>query len=174
MYGWQQNPLPTIQNNLVAWLTVSGNLTQKLAQLNQYRFCKISQNYTTLPTEENQYLQQTQQQGLVRNVIHYAENNALVLARTVISDNLYHAFQNDFDTLENKPIGQTLLYHRHDLIRSNFEFGQVTVGIITDDFAKDVLLPDKIDARRSLFGVNDSTLMITELFLPDINHYELP
>lgn len=174
LYGWHQSNISLFSENIVAWLQSSGNLTKKLAVLGQHTLSLISQDYVNLPSEENKYLQQTQTHGLIRNIAHTINGDTFVLARTVISDELYHQYQKDFDNLGSQPIGQTLLYHRQDMQRSAFEYGYVSSGQITNPFENILTSIDKIAARRSLFHVHNASLMITELFLPNIKNYELP
>ena len=174
LYGWHHTNISLLSGNIVAWLENNGNLTKKLTALGQHTLSLISQDYINLPPEENQYLQQTQTHGLIRNIAHTINGDTLVLARTVISDKLYHQYQKDFDNLGSQPIGQTLLYHRQDMQRSVFEYGYISAGQITHPFKNILTSVDKIAARRSLFNVHNASLMITELFLPQIQNYELP
>lgn len=174
LYGWHHTNTSLFPENIVAWLQIDGNLTKKLVSLGKHTLSLISQDYVNLPPEENRYLQQTQTHGLIRNIAHIINGDTLVLARTVISDNLYHQYQKDFDNLGINPIGQTLLYHRQDMQRSAFEYGYVCAGQITQPFENIFTPTSNVAARRSLFNVNNTSLMITELFLPKIQDYDLP
>lgn len=173
-YGWHHTDIQNISGNMAKWLQVHGNLTAKLAKLGQHELTVVSQNYGALPEEEITYLQQTTTHGLIRNITHRIDDHIIVLARTVISEQLYQQYKNDFDNLGCNAIGQTLLYQRNDVIRSQFEFGLVSAGIITNAFNNLLTLPEKIVARRSLFSIQNHSLMITELFLPEIQNHDLP
>jgi chorismate lyase len=173
MYGWENLPFEKINPRIKAWLSHEGNLTAKLKTLGQHQMTVVSQSVLSLPEIENQLLHQTNKTGCVRHIMHLIDSKIVVAARTVISQQLYEHYQDIFDHLDQQPIGQTFLYTNPDIVRDNFEYGLIrSPSQILTPFEAYFIPDHPLPARRSIFTKANMTLMITEIFLPVLTHYD--
>lgn len=112
-----------------------------------------SQELSPAFADEQKLLSIDEDNTLIRKVHIMGDQKPLVHGRVVVPNATYKKFQNDFDQLGNKLLGETLLYDRPGVTRSEFQYAKVA---------------DNIWARRSLFTLEDYNLLVTEVFLPTL------
>lgn len=141
----QTTPIPlTVQS----WLFEKGSLTARLKQVCQQFDVKVQSEKWIEKTFENETALLPVESYWCREVVLYGDGKPWVAARTLISKDLLTHYQSLF-TLGDKPIGEWL-----------FSLSAQRIGI---QWAKD---PESgLYARRSLFLVQEMTLLISELFL---------
>lgn len=173
-YGWQAASLDNMMPNMHAWLSYPSNLTAKLKTVDRHTLEVLSQSIDILPKEEKLLLQQTETTGFIRHIMHRLQSEVVIVARTVVSQKLYNCYQTIFDTLNTMPIGQTFLYQAPDIKRSDFQYGLVTFpSILLFPFTEVDKMPSPLPARRSIFTKENMRLLITEIFLPTLAHYDV-
>ena len=172
IYGWQPISLNILQQyataHLAEWMAQVQKLKHTLEKVGlPIDVHVLNECLTPLPQPESEILSQTE--GWVREVYLKTPNAPLVYARTAMPVQTFEQFKKDWETLGNKGIGDTLLYHQAHVKRSPFEFGLVRKqNQLYQDATKNTPhRPFCLWGRRSLFYWDGYPLLITELFLPD-------
>jgi chorismate lyase len=98
--------------------------------------------------------QQLLNKYLIREVYLCANNIPWIYAQVIVPKKTYNNFKIDFDNLGEKSLGETLLFKRSDVQRSELKFLKIS----------DYWL------RKSIFKINSYPLSITEIFLPNFTH----
>ena len=155
-----------------AWLQRPYRLADALR-----RVCQQLQ-VTVVHTGEGSYLDDEQAVlgdnelgGYQREVFLVGDGVPFCFARTVMPLTTYQQFQQQFDTLNSKLLGEQLLYP-NQTVRSAFEYSVIDTQHPYFDccgVSKTLTLP----ARRSQFFLEQQfPLLITEVFLPAIPHFQ--
>ncbi len=161
-------PDPTVNNitvlnksapsHIVSWLKYTKCITQ---------YCKefgLSYNLKLL----EQYLKEDKQ-IFIRKTISFIEDKPAILAETTLNYSAYQEFKNILDNLNNKPIGENLLFTKHS-IREPFKYSMLTPeNHEYDDTLHQYTNDTKtIFKRTSIFRVREHKINLQEHFLPTI------
>lgn len=142
------------------WLSHSTALSTELKKSCKELTVSIKIQYIgAAHAEEQRALNIKEDNSFIREVFLCGDNMPWVHARTIVPNATYMQHKEEFDTLGTKLLGEAFLYKYTNLKRDPFSFMQVT--------------PDEnIYARRSVFYLEKSPLMVTETFLSTIPKYE--
>lgn len=148
--------------NLQNWLTKPYILSQALKRsFGAISVEVVSQAFGEALPDEIALLEiPTNEQAFIRQVYLVAGGQRRTYGRVVIPLRTYQYYEEKFEGLENKPLGETLLYNNPDVTRSEFEFSFVYL-----------LSEEGHWARRSVFWLKEYPLLVTELFLPGLPEY---
>lgn len=137
-------PLP-----LQPWLTQAYILTQHLKACGEWRLQVLSQQWDD------------QGETWQRSVLHLVDGQPKVFATVSMPKATYQKLSAQLGDLQDKPIGETLLYHNDAVRRSPFTYKKIT------ESDKPVLPPElpATWARRSTFYWQGAPLTITEYFV---------
>lgn len=152
-----------------SWLLNTGSLTERLQALStEFELEVLGQSRLPLESSEKQALPNYQsQEWQIREVILYGDGKPWVFARSVLPD---HMCQSTWASLGNQPLGQRI-FNDPNFIRSDFEIGHLQQHPLTHQkFQKATSMPQRW-ARRSVFSINQDTLLVAEAFLPDCPCY---
>ncbi len=184
------------QSNQLAWLTQPYNLSKHFKiTVKNYCFILEQENFKNLSPEEitlfknsdsNSNLNQLNQlnQAFERQITHRDGNKILAWGRVVIPMETYQAYEKSFGSLQDKPIGETLLFNNPEVRRGPFEYAKLTppLSVLTGCASQACLsregrdentLNDKQSqspcyARRSIFYWRGLPLLVEEIFAPDL------
>ena len=142
---------------LLSWLTDPGLLTARLRQ-------QCGTNFRLEVLEAIAHQSPASQHDELRRIVLWCGDEPCVYAETLLPDDTTAAHP-WLKELGNEPLGETL-QTRSDLSRSTFEYAFLTPAQMP------ATLPGQNDtslwARRSSFYIGDTSLLVTEIFLPGI------
>lgn len=127
----------------------------------------IAETWQVLFPDEKTILPVTDE-AFVREVWITSENKCWMFARTVIPRTFLKGKFCALQSLNTRPIG-SILFHDKNIQRSDFEFRCMDPTFDLYHQIKDKQQQDStIYARRSLFSVDNASLLLTEIFMPDM------
>lgn len=164
---------------LQQWLTLESSLTQKLKQTYpQLEVVILSETFESPLSSESQCLGLAiEEQAWIRCVVLQSAGKNLIYARTVIPamhpQNPWYELQN----LGNKPLGE-VLFEDKSIQRTPFQFSKDKLShwpnlgnLANHEHATDFKPPNAdAYARRSVFLKNQVPLLLTEVFLPELQN----
>ena len=158
------------------WLTRSPQLSTVFKKLCQHlSLQKLQQAWQACFNDEASTLAlNSAYDCLVREIFLLGDNTAWSFGRVVIPRQTYNHWPNEFDNLDNQPIGESLLYNNPVVTRSAFSYLMLTAR---DPLFHNVTQPlnlivDSLWARRSIFHIApNKPLLITDVLLPNIPPY---
>jgi len=113
----------------------------------------ISQHVASASVDEQILLNIQENNSFIREVYLCGDEIPWVRGRVVVPFATYQKYKQDFDNLGNKLLGETLLYNKPGITRSDFEYK---------------LGADGLFSRRSIFDLNNYSLLVIETFLANI------
>ncbi|OGT31753.1 MAG: hypothetical protein A3E87_02095 [Gammaproteobacteria bacterium RIFCSPHIGHO2_12_FULL_35_23] len=170
--NWQSTLSSThISEPLREWLTNKGSLTKRLQEVDAEHFSinLLSEAWKPIEQEEQSLLKVTQDELVkIRQVYLCCFNQPWVFGKTLISEKLANNPELNLNKLGNNSIGSLLFAKK--AVRSEFEFCLLS--------AKDILYQQAIMnltvkcenlwTRRSVFTLYNQSILIYEVFLPDL------
>ena len=163
--------IPNIEPAYAAWLHDHGSLTRRIQQRSkQFHVRNVYNGLNMASRDEINVLNVPRQQHIyTREVLLYADNKPVVFAHSVVATHhLYHAWH-ALQHLGNRPLGALLFSHplvqraplRYKALKPDHPlYRQAAPELNT--------LPPRLWARRSVFTLHGASLLVTEVFLPDI------
>lgn len=153
------------------WLEDQGSLTLRIQErCANFRVQPVLQSLSEVSEDELNIMNLRQGElAMVREVYLYCGEQRVVFAHSVVNqENLQGAWQ-ALNDLGNQSLG-TLLFSNPDIKRTPLEFKRLETGHIIFDRASKELspAPTHLWARRSLFTLQDQSILVTEVFLPAI------
>jgi len=163
--------VPILATKLRPWLIDSSSLTLRL----QKRFGKfvvmpVAINYAKLTQDEAVLLSQPYYKiALIRDVLLMGDNYPVVFAHSILPKPSFRGSWNKLSQLGNKPLGATL-FANPKVKRTPLRFKKITSNHLIYKRATQHLLekPNYLWARRSIFSLNCTNIMVTEVFLSQI------
>ncbi len=127
----------------------------------------ISEQFETAFPEETACFETVHTEFWVRKIFLCSDETPLSFARVVVPKATYLRFQNAFEQLKTKPIGETLLHHNPDVTRHPFEYRFLEKNDLLSKDMQHTYAHLEVPgwARRSLFTWAGFPLLITEVFL---------
>ena len=166
---WQQREIkPAWQ----AWLLHTGSFMQRLVQhgVNNARIKVLSQRWRLSNFEQSALLSVGfKTPVLVRDALIVNHNQFWMFARTVIPRHTLTGEEQVLAHLKERSLG-SVLFKNPALQRSEFEIAYLQPTMFLHAKATNAMqqsLPN-LWARRSLFSLPEKSLILTEVFLPDI------
>ena len=166
---WTRTPL--MANRYRCWLTEKGSLTARL-QLNYPDFFvkPLSVSYVKPSAEEASLLHVPHNAVVqVREVFLYGNGAPMVFAHSVLPRKSLQGQWRNLGRLGNKPLGAILFANpkvkRTPLAYKKLSAQHVLYQTATNDMKAK---PAYLWARRSVFSLNCASIMVIELFLPNL------
>lgn len=167
--NWLKKPF--LGHQYTSWLIESGSLTARL----QRRYADFSVQAVRLrdekPLKDEAYLLHSavHRLALVREVLLKGNQQAVVFAHSVLPKASLRGAWNGLGKLGNKPLGATLFANQkvkrtpicYKKLSANHALYQHAVQHLTQK-------PSYLWARRSIFSLNCATILVTEVFLPQL------
>ncbi len=166
---WQ--PAPSAAGRYRPWLTDRGSLTARLAR--RCRDVRVEVVFQGLrrPDRDERFVfsNGAGARVLVREVFLYCGDTPVVFAHTVLDPRDLCGTWRSVARLGNRPLGAALFADarirrhplRHRKIGRHHELSRRLSRIVPQ-------APPSLWARRSLFRLHDSPILVTEVFLPEI------
>lgn len=146
------------------WLLATGSLTLRLKTACQRFEVKVLGEQLIQALAGESSLDEPQ---WVREVLLCLDDEPWVFARTLIPQSLLDFQQQAFTQLGTKPLGE-LLFNHADIKPGKIELAQFEtcskLALLATELNQDVTAP--LWGRRRYFSVNDTQLMVSEIFLP--------
>jgi len=166
---WLQGSLASQWRN---WLADQGSLTKRLVAASKGGFSVriIRQGYGRPIDHEARALGlPLRQQALIREVVLSGSRVPWVYARSVLPLATLTGRLRALGHLDNRPLG-ALLFADKTLRRGAIDIARIPEGMIPEKLAQNA---PWLWGRRSLFYLDDKPLLVSEIFLPDFNPYNV-
>ena len=162
-----------IPDNAASWIYEAGSITQRLRDYygssvrvqvlnNQWQRAFISES-SLLKTPIGKYT-------LTREVLLYADEIPLVLARTIIPSRTISSAHQNLSHLGNRPLGE-VIFSYPALERLALEITQVPCTSWKPSVQQMAGVTQTIWGRRTIYAIHHHPLLVSEFFLPAIlNH----
>jgi len=162
-----------IPDNAASWIYEAGSITQRLRNYygprvrvqvlkNHWQRAFISES-KLLKTHPEKYI-------LTREVLLYADDIPLVLARTIIPERTIGSAQQNLSHLGNRPLGEVIFSYPR-LERLALEITQVASSSWKPSVQHLTQVDQEIWGRRTIYAIHHHPLLVSEFFLPEIlNH----
>lgn len=171
---WLKQPIQA--NKFQLWLIDNGSLTARLQQcFSKFAVVPLSVKYAKLIQDEVALLRQSDYQiALIREVLLMGDNQPVVFAHSVLPRASLRGAWNRLGRLGNKPLGATL-FANPKVKRTALSYKKLTPNHALYQHATrhlaqkpDVRKPPYLWARRSIFCLSCASIMVTEVFLPQL------
>lgn len=164
------------KSKFLLWLKKPKKLSPKMKELcNKLELHVISQEINSILNNEKVFINTSKNLAFVRKVYITGDNTPWEYARVIVPEETYNKYKDKFIGLNNKFIGESLLYNNNTTIRSEFEFTKISPN---DYLFKEIssaipeLKAKEIYGRRSIFYLDKKyPILVCEFFLPDIPIY---
>jgi chorismate--pyruvate lyase len=165
-----------LEQRVNGWLLDSSSLTQRIKdycechKLGSFRVRVINQSMAFPSHDERFRLNiKNRRYALIREVVLYCGDLPLIYARTVIPSATLTGPQKQLASLGAKPLG-AFLFSQPELQRDAMEVVVLQPGQQLFDLAvkHSAHKAEHINARRSIFRLQNKPLLVAELFLPTL------
>lgn len=162
-----------IPNSAASWIFEAGSITQRLRDYygprirvqvlnNHWQRAFISES-ALLDSPPSKYT-------LTREVLLYADDIPLVLARTIIPRRTIRSAQQNLSHLGNRPLGE-VIFSYPKLERNALEITQVPEHLWHQPIQRLTQINQPLWGRRTIYAIHHHPLLVSEFFLPEIlNH----
>ena len=168
--------IPGIDTGYAPWLRDHGSLTRRIQQrCKVFTVRNLHAGLSMANRDETALLNIPRPQHIyTRNVFLYADGRPVVFAHSVVAAHhlrhAWHALQH----LGNRPLGALLFSHplvqraplRYKSLKPEHPLYRQAVSVMDTK-------PRRLWARRSVFSLQGASLLVTEVFLPEILKLEL-
>ena len=169
-YLWQPRPL-CANTRLRRWLQDRKSLTRRIeARCSRFNLEVLKQASCTIGRDERALLgTRRTEKCLVREVSLNCGRNPVVFAHSVVASGALRGAWHWLNNLGTQPLG-AVLFADPQIKRFPLHFCQLTVNHELYRRAAALIEepPSRLWARRSIFELRRSRLIVTEVFLPDI------
>lgn len=171
--SWHNQIDPNLHINLQEWLAYSGSFMQRLQSygIEDARVCVLSERWEVPEEWERTVLNMDRVAPvLIREVSIESEDQQWMFARAIIPSSILQE-KPELSILGTRPLG-SVLFADSRIKRSEFNFTSITPLMLW--YQKISYYMKKtyhvLPARRSLFYLKQNSLLLTEVFFPDIMH----
>ena len=169
--GWKHNR-PHLRHHLPtevkSWVYETGSLTQRLRKQYpgqvQVRIL-FHQWKPAFPGECAQLRLDHHRFQLVREVLLYANETPLILARTILPEKTIKIAKRNLSHLGTRPLGE-VIFSYPNLEREQLQISHVAANDWSSSLHQRLDLPDNIWGRRTLYRIQKQPLLVSEFFLP--------
>lgn len=159
-----------IPENAASWIYEAGSITQRLRNYygtkvrvqvikNQWQSAFISES-RLLKTPIGKYT-------LTREVLLYADDIPLVLARTIMPSQTIRTAHQNLSHLGTRPLGEVIFSYPH-LERLALEITQIPTFRWKQAIQQENHINESIWGRRTIYAIHHQPLLVSEFFLPNI------
>jgi len=163
--------LTTVSPEIRRWLQDRGSLTRRIQErCDQFRVQPVFQALTRVYGDEQAVMGlRRDEYALVREVYLYCGDTPVVFAHSVVPRRDLRGAWRGLNGLGNRSLG-SMLFSNPKIKRTPLKFKKVSRGHFLYDRAcvRLTVPPANLWARRSLFTLYGQSLLVTEVFLPDI------
>ncbi|HSW69655.1 MAG TPA: chorismate lyase [Gammaproteobacteria bacterium] len=170
---WQYSPKShELPRNLSHWLLDPGSFMKRLrsqgAENPRVQLLRQIWQFPAL-SEKRALGTMTRDYALIREVLIYSEGKKWMYARTVFPRKTLTGKQQCLARLKNRSLG-SVLFNDPTIERGPFEMICLTQAMPFHQYVLEQtrLSVDQLWARRSRFVLHDKPLLLTEVFLPDV------
>lgn len=152
---------------LQSWLNETGSLTKRLRGIygGSFRVSVLFNRWKPAFVDECQLLGlPAHRNQLIREVILYANDTPLVLARTVLPEQTIKIAQSNLSHLGNRPLGE-VLFSYPDLQRWQRQFSCAQPAVWTLALQQQVAVEQNVWGRRTVYAIHQQPLLVSEYFL---------
>jgi chorismate--pyruvate lyase len=168
-HRWLKLPLSSWQYH--GWLIEKGSLTARLQQ----KYCDfyvkpVSIRYQKPTFEEATLLRMAaNERAQIREVLLYGKGKPVVFAHSVLPRRSLQGEWRSLGRLGNKPLG-AVLFASPEVTRTQVSYKKLTANHALYQQAMRYVAdkPDYLWARRSIFSLNCASIMVVEVFLPNL------
>ena len=160
--------LKSLDKNYKYWLNDAKQLVNSLKNVyKQIDLIKYLQIEEKLNIFEKYILNLNNDKAKVREISLNHNDNIIVFARTIIPNNTYEIFEQEFKNLGTNPIGENFLFKNKDITRNKF----IIRSQNQQQFEKEIITKLNIDSKKiysrsSIFYYKEKyKLLITEYFV---------
>lgn len=168
-HHWTSNPF--LASRYRTWLTEKGSLTARLQQNYPDFFVKpVNVNYVKPSAEEASLLHMPANTAAqMREVFLYGNGKPVVFAHSVLPRNSLQGAWRNLGRLGNKPLGATL-FANPKVKRTPLTYKKISAQHALYQAATHAMQdkPAYLWARRSVFTLHCASIMVIEVFLPDL------
>jgi chorismate--pyruvate lyase len=162
---------PILAYKLQLWLIDNSSLTARLKQRYGKFFVQpVAVKYAKPIQDETALLRQASYKtALIREVLLMGDHKPVVFAHSVLPRTSLRGAWNGLGRLGNKPLGATL-FANPKVKRTPLSYKKLTPSHVLYQQATQHLSqkPSYLWARRSIFSLNCASIMVTEVFLPQL------
>lgn len=161
-----------IPQELSHWLNYPGSFMERLKQyhVNDAEIHVVREGWELPTMDESSALSKSSDVTMwIREVSIQSGETVWMYARTVIPKETLTGEESELQHLQTRSLG-SILFKNPALHRSEFEFFCIKAGTkwhekITQDLLH---VPDILWARRSVFSIHEKSLLLIEIFFPEI------
>ncbi|WP_428354754.1 chorismate--pyruvate lyase family protein [Methyloprofundus sp.] len=162
-----------IPENAASWIYESGSITQRLRDYYgpRVRVQVLNNSWQRAYISESRLLKtHPEKYTLTREVLLYAGDIPLVLARTIIPDPTIRSAHRNLSHLGNRPLGEVIFSYPR-LERLALEITQLQTRQWRDSILEKAQIDQSIWGRRTIYAIHHHPLLVSEFFLAEIlNH----
>jgi len=163
---------PDLRHHLPAqvksWIYESGSLTQRLRNQfpGQVRVKILFHQWKpAFPGECALLRLDHHRYQLVREVLLFANNTPLILARTILPEKTIKIAKRNLSHLGTRPLGE-VIFSYPSLERGQLQMSSVATKYWSSALQTQLDLPDNIWGRRTIYRIQKHPLLVSEFFLP--------
>ncbi len=162
-----------IPDAVASWIYEADSITQRLR--NYYgarvRVQVIKNHWQRAFISENNLLKHSPNKyTLTREVLLYADDIPLVLARTIIPQKTVRSAQHNLSHLGSRPLGE-VIFSYPKLERLALEITKIPCHLWHPAVRQQAQIEQALWGRRTIYAINHHPLLVSEFFLPAIlNH----
>ena len=162
-----------IPDNAASWIYESGSITQRLRDYygSRVRVQVINNQWQRAFISESKLLKtHPEKYTLTREVLLYADDIPLVLARTILPEPTISSAHRNLSHLGSRPLGEVIFSYPR-LERLALEITQVPIQSWRPSIQQITQTTQSIWGRRTIYAIHHHPLLVSEFFLPAIlNH----
>ena len=162
-----------IPDNAASWIYESGSITQRLRDYygSSVRVQVLNNQWQRAFISESRLLKSSPTKyTLTREVLLYAGDIPLVLARTIIPERTIRSAHQNLSHLGNRPLGE-VIFSYPKLERLALEITQVSCNLWREEIQQKIQIKQSLWGRRTVYAIHHHPLLVSEFFLPEIlNH----
>lgn len=167
--SWLNRPI--VFGQLKPWLIDCGSLTSSLQRrYSDFKVQLIGMKFDIVIVDEANLLQTpTHKTALIREVLLFGDDQPVVFARSVLLRSNLRGAWHGLTKLGNKPLGAAL-FSNPKVKRAAISYKKLSPHQVLYQKAAQHLSdkPAYLWARRSVFRLNCATILVTEVFLPNL------
>ncbi|OQK17940.1 chorismate--pyruvate lyase [Methyloprofundus sedimenti] len=162
-----------IPDNAASWIYEAGSITQRLRDYYgpQVRVEVLNNQWQRAFISESKLLKSPPgKYNLTREVLLYADDIPLVLARTIIPKRTIKSAHQNLSHLGNRPLGE-VIFSYPGLERLALEITEVQNKHWNKIIQQKIQVNQPLWGRRTIYAIHHHPLLVSEFFLPEIlNH----